>query len=86
MLNKFGGVEADVTVAKVHDGLHTSVIDRAGLQASDDGDLFYIVCDTPHTTFVEHHIRRVAEDEKFDVQLSDLTDQLGILRLEGCSS
>ena len=85
MLNKDGGVEADVTVAMLPDGIHPAVFGQSDLisSAGQSHEVFYVVCGTAFATYVEYHIRRVLEDEGLDAVLVNTTHNMGVLRLMG---
>ena len=82
MLNKFGGTESDVTVAKVPRVLMNS-LESFKQAASGDAEPLYIACGGAVATSVQYHIQRILEDKQFDAKLIDISSKFGLLSLQG---
>ena len=82
MLNKFGGTESDVTVAKVPRVLRNS-LESFKQAASGDAEPLYIACGGAVATYVQYHIQHILEDKQFDAKLIDISSKFGLLSLQG---
>ena len=78
MLNRDGGTESDLTVAKVPEGLES--FKQA---ASGDAGPLYIACGGAVATYVQYHIQRILEDKRLDAKLIDISSKFGLLSLQG---
>nr|XP_033339035.1 sarcosine dehydrogenase, mitochondrial [Megalopta genalis] len=80
MLNKAGGVEMDSTVTIIEPG-SGEIINPI---FKDTG--FYIVSSGASAYHTWAHMNKVIEEKKFEVSLHDVTEQIGILSIQGRNS
>lgn len=77
MLNKFGGVETDLTVSVVEPGKGSTSADR-----NFDGNGFYITASGSTAQHVLQHMLMEIQNKKFNVQL-DMVEDLTLLSIQG---
>lgn len=80
MVNERGGVEADLTVSTIESG------DGSTCDPKFEGQGYYIAAAGGSAYQNYAHILKVIQDEGFKVQLSDLSEDLGLLSLQGPKS
>ncbi|GAB6032728.1 hypothetical protein CHUAL_011598 [Chamberlinius hualienensis] len=80
MLNEHGGVEADLTVSTIESG------DGSPCQPNFTGNGFYIAAAGGSAFQNYAHILKVIQDKKFRVQLTDLSEEMGLLSIQGPKS
>ncbi|XP_072748351.1 sarcosine dehydrogenase, mitochondrial-like isoform X2 [Anoplolepis gracilipes] len=80
MLNKNGGVEGDCTITGLESGLG-GVIDPIF-----KGKAFYIVSGGMSSYHTWAHINKVAREKDFNVSVHNVTEQIGILSVQGPNS
>ncbi|XP_065183670.1 sarcosine dehydrogenase, mitochondrial-like [Sycon ciliatum] len=82
MLNKQGGVEAEVMVTPLSADLHQFLVGSPPGGADNDS-LYYVVCGGSTLTHVQCHMQRAIQDQKFDAAVQDVTSNIGVLSLQG---
>uniref|UniRef100_A0AAQ5YRS9 Sarcosine dehydrogenase n=1 Tax=Amphiprion ocellaris TaxID=80972 RepID=A0AAQ5YRS9_AMPOC len=80
MLNKRGGAEADLTVSRLEAG--ASVI----LVPSAPGDAYYLAIGGGVAEHNWNHIRSVLQDQGFRCQLTDHSEDMGMISIQGPKS
>ena len=78
MLNQHGGVESDLTVSRLPDD---AVLTQSLAQTSHP--IFYVACGGAVSQYVFGHIQRELETKGLDASLVDVSDQFGLLSLQG---
>ncbi|KAK2565778.1 Sarcosine dehydrogenase [Acropora cervicornis] len=81
MLNKGGGVEADITVSVLESGDGSSVI-----KPKFEGDGFYLAIGGGIGQHSWCHIENIIHDKHFDVKLEDHSEKMGLLSIQGPNS
>uniref|UniRef100_W5M476 Sarcosine dehydrogenase n=1 Tax=Lepisosteus oculatus TaxID=7918 RepID=W5M476_LEPOC len=81
MLNKRGGVESDLTVSRIESGCPGSA-----LAPSFQGDGFYLAIGGGVAQHNWCHIQNVLHDMKFQCQLLDCSEDLGMISIQGPQS
>lgn len=77
-MNKRGGVEAHFTVTTIEPS-----DDHVIGSKSRQENAYYIVADGAYANQTLAHINETIYERQFNVTLEDLTDQLGILSIQG---
>lgn len=72
MLNKRGGIEADLVVATLKD--------------SQGGPMYYMTVGGATTEYCKHHVRKIMQDDGMECKLEDKTDEMGIISVQGINS
>ncbi|XP_076284985.1 E3 ubiquitin-protein ligase HERC2 isoform X2 [Lasioglossum baleicum] len=80
LLNKAGGVEMDCTVTILESG-SSGIVDPIFKDIA-----FYVVSSGAAAYHTWAHINKVIEEKGFDVSLHDVTEQIGILSVQGPNS
>nr|XP_008122619.1 PREDICTED: sarcosine dehydrogenase, mitochondrial [Anolis carolinensis] len=81
MLNKRGGVESDLTVSPIVPGAQDSA-----LAPAFEGDGYYLAVGGAVAQHNWSHITTVLQDKKFQCQLMDRSEELGMISIQGPSS
>ncbi|XP_072227952.1 sarcosine dehydrogenase, mitochondrial [Leuresthes tenuis] len=81
MLNKRGGAEADLTVSRLESG-------AAGLPLAPEsnGDAYYLAIGGGVAEHNWNHIRTVIQDQGFRCQLTDHSEDMGMISIQGPKS
>ncbi|XP_035039805.2 sarcosine dehydrogenase, mitochondrial [Hippoglossus stenolepis] len=81
MLNKRGGAEADLTVSRLEPGAA-----MLPLAPESNGDAYYLAIGGGVAEHNWNHIRTVLQDQGFRCQLTDLSEEMGMLSIQGPKS
>ncbi|XP_068608878.1 sarcosine dehydrogenase, mitochondrial-like [Brachionichthys hirsutus] len=81
MLNKSGGVEADLTVSRLQPGAA-----NLPLAPLPDGDVYYLATGGAVAEHNWNHIKTVCQDQGFRCQLMDHTEDMGVISIQGPKS
>lgn len=81
MLNKRGGVEADLTVSRLEPGPA-----HLPLAPQSDGDAYYLAIGGGVAEHNWNHIRTVLQDQGFRCQLTDHSEDMGMISIQGPKS
>ncbi|CAB1318141.1 unnamed protein product, partial [Coregonus sp. 'balchen'] len=81
MLNKRGGSEADLTVSRLEAG--TS---KLPLTPESNGDAYYLAIGGGVAEHNWNHIKTVLQDEGFNCQLTDYSEDMGMISIQGPKS
>ncbi|XP_075870040.1 sarcosine dehydrogenase, mitochondrial [Nelusetta ayraudi] len=81
MLNKRGGVEADLTVSRLEAGPA-----HLPLAPQSDGDAYYLAIGGGVAEHNWNHIRTVLQDQGFHCQLTDHSEDMGMISIQGPKS
>ncbi|XP_042336000.1 sarcosine dehydrogenase, mitochondrial isoform X2 [Sceloporus undulatus] len=81
MLNKRGGVESDLTVSPINPGTQDSA-----LAPAFEGDGYYLAVGGAVAQHNWSHIMTVLQDKKFQCQLIDHSEALGMISIQGPAS
>ncbi|RDD45364.1 Sarcosine dehydrogenase, mitochondrial [Trichoplax sp. H2] len=81
MLNKKGGIEGDMIINMIdsEDG-------KSSVAPNFDGRGFYVTVGGAVATYCFEHIRKIVEDKKWDCRLIDLSEDVGMLSVQGPKS
>ena len=77
MLNKFGGIESDLTVSPIQSGA------GGPLEPKFDGRGFYIAAGGGNSEHSLSHINTVIQDQKFDCKVLDNSTDMCMLSVQG---
>lgn len=80
MLNKFGGIESDLTVSPIQSGA------GGPLEPKFDGRGFYIAAGGGNSEHSLSHINTVIQDQKFDCKVLDNSTDMCMLSVQGPKS
>uniref|UniRef100_A0A665WW32 Sarcosine dehydrogenase n=1 Tax=Echeneis naucrates TaxID=173247 RepID=A0A665WW32_ECHNA len=81
MLNKRGGVEADLTVSRLEPGAA-----NLPLAPESNGDVYYLAIGGAVAEHNWNHIRTVFQDQGFRCQLTDHSENMGMISIQGPKS
>ncbi|XP_032425320.1 sarcosine dehydrogenase, mitochondrial isoform X2 [Xiphophorus hellerii] len=81
MLNKRGGAEADLTVSRLEPGAA-----KLPLAPRSDGDAYYLAIGGGVAEHNWNHIRTVIQDQGFHCQLTDHSEDMGMISIQGPKS
>uniref|UniRef100_A0A667ZFP9 Sarcosine dehydrogenase n=1 Tax=Myripristis murdjan TaxID=586833 RepID=A0A667ZFP9_9TELE len=81
MLNKRGGAEADLTVSRLEPGAAS-----LPLAPESNGDAYYLAIGGGVAEHNWNHIRTVLQDEGFKCQLTDHSEDMGMISIQGPKS
>lgn len=81
MLNKRGGVEADLTVSRLEPGAA-----NLPLAPQSNGDAYYLAIGGGVAEHNWNHIRTVLHDQGFHCQLTDHSEDMGMISIQGPKS
>uniref|UniRef100_A0A3Q3K129 Sarcosine dehydrogenase, mitochondrial n=1 Tax=Monopterus albus TaxID=43700 RepID=A0A3Q3K129_MONAL len=81
MLNKRGGVEADLTVSRLEPGAG-----NLPLAPESNGDAYYLAIGGGIAEHSWNHIRSVLQDQGFRCQLTDYSEDMGMISIQGPKS
>ncbi|KAJ4925924.1 hypothetical protein JOQ06_008109, partial [Pogonophryne albipinna] len=81
MLNKGGGTEADLTVSRLEPGAA-----NMPLAPQSNGDVYYLAIGGGVAEHNWNHIRTVLQDEGFNCQLTDHSEDMGMISIQGPKS
>ncbi|KAK7896246.1 hypothetical protein WMY93_021571 [Mugilogobius chulae] len=81
MLNKRGGSEADLTVSRLQPGAA-----NLPLAPESDGDAYYLAIGGGVAEHNWNHIRTVLQDQGFRCQLTDHSEDMGMISIQGPKS
>ncbi|XP_062269284.1 sarcosine dehydrogenase, mitochondrial [Platichthys flesus] len=81
MLNKRGGAEADLTVSRLEPGAA-----MLPLAPESNGDAYYLAIGGGVAEHNWNHIRTVLQDQGFRCQLTDYSEEMGMLSIQGPKS
>ncbi|XP_014889376.1 sarcosine dehydrogenase, mitochondrial [Poecilia latipinna] len=81
MLNKRGGAEADLTVSRLEPGAA-----KLPLAPQSDGDAYYLAIGGGVAEHNWNHIRTVIQDQGFHCQLTDHSEDMGMISIQGPKS
>ncbi|XP_044000747.1 sarcosine dehydrogenase, mitochondrial [Gambusia affinis] len=81
MLNKRGGTEADLTVSRLEPGAA-----KLPLAPQTDGDAYYLAIGGGVAEHNWNHIRTVIQDQGFHCQLTDHSEDMGMISIQGPKS
>ncbi|XP_027881086.1 sarcosine dehydrogenase, mitochondrial [Xiphophorus couchianus] len=81
MLNKRGGAEADLTVSRLEPGAA-----KLPLAPPSDGDAYYLAIGGGVAEHNWNHIRTVIQDQGFHCQLTDHSEDMGMISIQGPKS
>ncbi|XP_077478236.1 sarcosine dehydrogenase, mitochondrial [Stigmatopora argus] len=81
MLNKSGGTEADLTVSRLEPGAA-----NLPLAPESDGDAYYLAIGGGVAEHNWNHIRTVLQDQGFRCQLTDQSEDMGMISIQGPKS
>ncbi|CAB1424013.1 unnamed protein product [Pleuronectes platessa] len=81
MLNKRGGAEADLTVSRLEPGAA-----MLPLAPESNGDAYYLAIGGGVAEHNWNHIRTVLQDQGFRCQLTDHSEEMGMLSIQGPKS
>ncbi|XP_005799757.1 sarcosine dehydrogenase, mitochondrial [Xiphophorus maculatus] len=81
MLNKRGGAEADLTVSRLEPGAA-----KLPLAPPSDGDVYYLAIGGGVAEHNWNHIRTVIQDQGFHCQLTDHSEDMGMISIQGPKS
>ncbi|KAM4719186.1 sarcosine dehydrogenase, mitochondrial isoform 2-T2 [Anableps anableps] len=81
MLNKRGGAEADLTVSRLEPGAA-----NLPLAPESDGDAYYLAIGGGVAEHNWNHIRTVLQDQGFRCQLTDHSEDMGMISIQGPKS
>lgn len=83
MLNQAGGIESDLTVSVVESSAGSAAALRPPGASKSGEAAFYITASGATAQHVQQHILTEIENRKFNVQLSEVSDQLTLLSVQG---
>lgn len=84
VLNKSGGIESDLTVSVVDTGAGSaSTLRPGGPSGAKNQAAFYITASGATAQHVQQHILTEIENQKFNVKLTEVSDQLTLLSIQG---
>uniref|UniRef100_A0A6Q2YJ47 Sarcosine dehydrogenase n=1 Tax=Esox lucius TaxID=8010 RepID=A0A6Q2YJ47_ESOLU len=81
MLNQRGGSEADLTVSRLEAGAS-----NLPLTPESNGDAYYLAIGGGVAEHNWNHIRTVLQDESFNCQLTDHSEDMGMISIQGPKS
>lgn len=81
MLNKRGGAEADLTVSRLEPGTA-----NLPLAPQSNGDAYYLAIGGGVAEHNWNHIRTVLQDQGFNCQLTDHSEDMGMISIQGPKS
>uniref|UniRef100_A0A3Q2PCC1 Sarcosine dehydrogenase, mitochondrial n=1 Tax=Fundulus heteroclitus TaxID=8078 RepID=A0A3Q2PCC1_FUNHE len=81
MLNKRGGAEADLTVSRLEPGAA-----KLPLAPESDGDAYYLAIGGGVAEHNWNHIKAVIQDQGFRCQLTDHSEDMGMISIQGPKS
>uniref|UniRef100_A0A8C8DZB8 Sarcosine dehydrogenase, mitochondrial n=1 Tax=Oryzias sinensis TaxID=183150 RepID=A0A8C8DZB8_9TELE len=81
MLNKRGGAEADLTVSRLEPGAA-----NLPLAPESNGDAYYLAIGGGVAEHNWNHIQTVLQDQGFRCQLTDLSEDMGMISVQGPKS
>ncbi|KAM9322418.1 sarcosine dehydrogenase, mitochondrial-like isoform 1-T2 [Pholidichthys leucotaenia] len=81
MLNKQGGVEADLTVSRLEPGDQ-----NLPLAPKSNGDAYYLAVGGGVAEHNWNHIRTVLQDQNFNCELTDFSEEMGMISIQGPKS
>lgn len=80
-LNDKGGVEADVTIGAIESGSGVAVHDP-----KLKGQGYYIVAGGASAFHTYNHLRKAIRDRGFQATVEDVTEQMGVISIQGPNS